>query len=213
MYISSSSNNSWLLLWSLWFSFKMHSLLVVMKRNTKELDAAFVPVPLWTWLGVHHWPMTSRSNTTLICGNRCDMVLEEVHDVIVQLLHVGELRQEEGVPPPQPLVVLRQSREEVGVSTCCSRRRLNPTARFIWKVMWRRRVIQELVLQVVVALRGLRGLPSVDIWEQMLTPFPKELIRKLPPICSYLSESLQWCQQKAYQIYSIRNQHFLQVPR
>lgn len=41
------------------------------------------------------------------------MMLDEVDDIIIQLPHVSELRQEQGVLLPQPLVVLRQRREVV----------------------------------------------------------------------------------------------------
>lgn len=39
------------------------------------------------------------------------MVLNKVDDVVIELSHVVELGHEHGVAPPQPLVVLRQSRD------------------------------------------------------------------------------------------------------
>lgn len=43
--------------------------------------------------------------------HRLDVILHEVDNVVVELPHVGELRHQHGVAPPQPLVVFGQRGE------------------------------------------------------------------------------------------------------
>ncbi|CAL1387754.1 unnamed protein product [Linum trigynum] len=82
-----------------------------------------------------------------------DMVLDEVDDVLVQLLHVRQLRHQYVVAPTQPLGVLRQCRHRphAQITTACCRggSRYSSDSRWIDTLRrWRRGV--PVVVVVVV---------------------------------------------------------------
>ena len=150
--------------------------------------------------------------------HRGHVVLQEVDDVVVELLHVRQLRQQQRVAPPQLPVVLRQRRQEVpaastafivaaaagaGVNT------VRGGGGLFLEVVVRHRlcrrrgewvegvVVVEMVMVMVVGLvrwQRRRRLPPVDLGEEVLGALPEELVGELPPICHYLPKALQ--QQK-----------------
>jgi len=153
------------------------------------------------------------------------VVLQEVDDVVVELLHVRQLRQQQRVAPPQLPVVLRQRRQEVpaastafivaagaGVNTVRCGGELFLEAVVRQRRLCRRRgrrgervevVVVEMVVVVVVGLvrwqrrrQRLRRLPPVDLGEEVFGALPEELVGELPPICHYLPEALQQQQQQ-----------------
>jgi len=151
------------------------------------------------------------------------VVLQEVDDVVVKLLHVRQLRQQQRVAPPQLAVVLRQRRQEVpaaaaAVTVVAAVDTVRGGGLFLEVVhrLGRRRgwrgegvevVVMEVVVLVVVGLvrwqwrrQRLRRLPPVDLGEEVLGSLPEELVGELPPICHDLPEALQHTQQQTKKI-------------
>jgi hypothetical protein len=144
------------------------------------------------------------------------VVLQEVDDVVVELLHVRQLRQQQRVAPPQLPVVLRQRRQEVptaaAVAVIAAAAAVNATVSgggllFLEVVVHgggvsRRRQREGVEVVVDEGLmrwqRRLRRLPPVDLDEEMLGSLPEELVGELPSVCYYLPETLQ--QQQLAQI-------------
>jgi len=147
------------------------------------------------------------------------MVLNEVDDVVVKLLHVCELRHEHVVASPKSFVVLRKCSDSVVVVAAAvvvvytgnsSWGRVTPIGYYyLVRIMRRgntesvivegkdRGNVESKLMMVVMVVHGLyllmmlvMGFSSVNLAQQVLLSFLEELIRELPSIRHNLSKTI-----------------------
>lgn len=150
-------------------------------------------------------------------GYGLDVVLHEVDDVVVEPLHVRQLRQQSRVAAPQPLVLRHQRRRGVGgagaSAIACGGGGEGEEARGMVDmivttiVMVMMMMMMEVVVVVVVVEGGEEGremerggrrrgggggggLAALDLAEEVLLALPEELVRELPPLRHHLTKAL-----------------------
>lgn len=147
------------------------------------------------------------------------MVLNEVDNAVVKLLHVFDLRHEHVVASPKSFVVLRKCSDSVVVVAAAvvvvytgnsSWGRVTPIGYYyLVRIMRRgntesvivegkdRGNVESKLMMVVMVVHGLyllmmlvMGFSSVNLAQQVLLSFLEELIRELPSIRHNLSKTL-----------------------